>query len=198
MCIPHPGACHPVALARGSTSCLMHRLPLSVLPLPVRSVLCVLWRCIDVFLPGVPFAHPVGRPPPSFSLCVGALSCGFPSLLCVFSLLSSLHARSNPIARAHWILINLGTVSCVLHGSLPSCPLVFWLFDAYWTLWGHFVLAPPPFPIPLPASYVYTPLCRLPPCGACPRFHVLPHAPIAPIRSPAACSLSAVSPLAVY
>ena len=35
------------------------------------------------------------------------------------------------------------------------------------------------------------------PCGVCRRVHVLPHAPIAPIRSPAACYLAAVCRLAV-
>ena len=37
-------------------------------------------------------------------------------------------ATSNPVARAHWILIRPGTVSCVLHGSLSSHPLVFVFF----------------------------------------------------------------------
>ena len=32
-------------------------------------------------------------------------------------------AASNPVARAHWILIHPGTVSCAQHGSLPSRPL---------------------------------------------------------------------------
>ena len=32
-------------------------------------------------------------------------------------------AASNPLARAHWILIHPGTVSCSLHGSLLSPPL---------------------------------------------------------------------------
>ena len=32
-------------------------------------------------------------------------------------------AASSPVARAHWILIRLGTVSCSLHGSLLSRPL---------------------------------------------------------------------------
>ena len=31
-------------------------------------------------------------------------------------------AASNPVARAHWILIHLGTVLCAYHGSLPSRP----------------------------------------------------------------------------
>ena len=31
-------------------------------------------------------------------------------------------AASKPVARAHWILIHPGTVSCAWHGSLPSCP----------------------------------------------------------------------------
>ena len=33
-------------------------------------------------------------------------------------------AASSPVARAHWILIHPGTVSCSLHGSLLSTPLL--------------------------------------------------------------------------
>ena len=54
------------------------------------------------------------------------------------------------MARAHWILIHPGTVSCAPHGSLLTRPLVFGWFDSYWTYWGSFLLVPPPFPIPLP------------------------------------------------
>ena len=54
------------------------------------------------------------------------------------------------------------------------------------------------YPTGPPASYVYTPPCRLQPCGACRQLHFLPLAPIASIPSPAACSLSAVCPLAVH
>ena len=100
MCIPHPTACHPVALGRGSMSCLMRRLPLFVLQLPVRSVLCVLWWCIDVVLPGVFFLRTSWAASPlPYPLCVRGLSCGFLFLLCVFVLPSSLHARTSPL---HW------------------------------------------------------------------------------------------------
>ena len=68
-------------------------------------------------------------------------------------------AASSPMTRAHWILIHPGTVFCVLHGSLLFCPLVFGLFDSYWTLWGPFFLAPPPFPILLPAPIPHQAAC---------------------------------------
>ena len=54
--------------------------PLSLLPLPVSSVLCGFSRCIDVVLPRVFFAHPAGRPPPR-SLCV---SVPYPAVSCLF------------------------------------------------------------------------------------------------------------------
>ena len=81
VCLPLPAACYPVALARGSNSCLMRQLLLSALPLPVCSVLCVLWRCCYVFFWLFVFVHPVGGLTPPPSLCVSVpcpvVSCCF-------------------------------------------------------------------------------------------------------------------------
>ena len=49
--------------------------------------------------------------------------------------------------------------------------------DPYSWLRPHFPSRYPRlYPTGLPASYVYIPPCRLLRCGACPRFHFLPHA----------------------
>ena len=69
------------------------------------------------------------------------------------------------------------------------------LFGDFVRSLAPFFLAPSPFPIPFPAPIPHRAACI--PCvypatcypGACPRVHFLPHAPIASIRSPAACSL---------
>ena len=116
------------------------------------------------------------------------------------------------MTRAHWILIHPGTVSCVLHGSQLSRPLVFVLFvscltpckrcavlvtPSSWPRPRIPSLYPCPYPTGPPASHVYTPLGRMLPCGACPRVRFLRHAMVAPIRSPASCSLRAVCLLVV-
>ena len=66
-----------MALAGSSISCLLRRLLLFLLPLPLHSVLCVLWRCIDFFLWFVFFC--ASRAPPLLSICV---SC--PVVSCLF------------------------------------------------------------------------------------------------------------------
>ena len=121
-------------------------------------------------------------------------------------------AASNTLTRGHWILIYPGTLSCVLHVSLLSRPLVFVLSVSCLTPWGRCAVLgtpspwprpripchyPCPYPTGLPESHVCTPIGRMLPCGACPRVCFLPHALVAPIRCPAACSLSAVCRLVV-
>ena len=54
------------------------------------------------------------------------------------------------------------------------------------------------YPTGQPASFVFSPPCRLLPCVTCLRLLFLPRAPIAPMRSPAACLPCAVCPPAVH
>ena len=110
---------------------------------------------------------------------------------------------SNPVVRAHWILIHLGTVLCVLHGSLLSHPSVFF-FTRFpiprgrCAVLGTVFSWPRPripscypclYPTGPPTTHVYTPTSRTPPSGAGPRKPFLPLAMVAPIRTPAAFSL---------
>ena len=104
----NPAACCPVALACDFISCLVRRLLLSVLPLPVRSVLCVLWRCLT-FLSGVCSfsAHPVGRLPHPFpSACPVLWFPVFP-VFSFFFLPSSLHARTSSLDTSSGYCSNL-------------------------------------------------------------------------------------------
>ena len=68
-------------------------------------------------------------------------------------------AASNPVARANWILIHPGTVSCAQHGSLPSRPfplcrgpgLIPWA-----VVWPH----PIPHPVFIPHRAASNPVAR--------------------------------------
>ena len=86
------------------------------------------------------------------------------------------------MARAHCILIHLGTVLCVLHRLLLSRPRVFGLFDSYWSLPG--TLLPGPAPVFHPVIRDYFPSGRLHPM-------CIPHPaacyPVAPARGSFSC-----------
>ena len=103
-------------------------------------------------------------------------------------------AASTPVARAHWILIHPVTVSCALHGSLPSRPLLFGWFVSFRTCWGPFLLAPPPLP-PVPVPIPHLVRCVFFSSRA---TRGPSSAPFARTLYPAACSLSAMRPPAVH
>ena len=89
----------------------------------------------------------------------------------------------NRVARAHWILIHPGTFSCALHGSFRSRPLVFGWFDSYWTCLRPFLLASPPFPVPLPVPILHRATCIFCVFSGLPRATMC-HLPAAPFRVP--------------
>ena len=81
--------------------------PLRHIPSPAQSPLPMVFRCLGAVVWPVP--HPCPSPvPPCHSS----------------SRVYTHRAASNPVARAHRILIHPGTVSCSLHGSLLSSPLL--------------------------------------------------------------------------
>ena len=101
-----------------------------------RSQRAVAWRFRSPIPSHVPFPFATSRPRPSPSVPwfpdPTGLLCG-PCHIPILATgpIPSVHpvfiphmAASNPVARAHRILIHPGTVSCSLHGSLLSNPLL--------------------------------------------------------------------------
>ena len=151
----------------------------------------------DVRLPCATSRHPSWPIPRVLCLLILlGLSCGPSptpfSVLSPFPILPVFiphRVASNPLARAHWILIHPGTVSCAYHWSLPSRPLPFGWCVSFRTCSGPFFLAPASpltraFSILSPAVAVFS-FGRHPASLVCPSF---------PSRSPAACSLCALRP----
>ena len=123
----------------------------------------------DVRFPFATSHHPARPIPcyPCFSVLQGLVCgpCHTPflvpsSFLIPHSVFIPHQATSNPVARAHRILIHTGTVSCGLHGWIILPPCV-WVVRFLLDLLG----APPPGPFPVfhPVTRAYTPPGRLHP-----------------------------------
>ena len=160
MCILHPAAYYPVALARGSITCLLRKFFLSIVPLPFRSVLCVLWRGIDFFF-SVFFCAPRGPLPPPFSSACPVLC--FP-VWAVFRFYPPpcMHARQHctvhrvtaPLCVCLWSSHQRGACPLAVPGHASLAPLCRVL--VHLTLSSP-LLVLPPSPVSRPSPYCSSP-----------------------------------------